>query len=336
MTDARRRPFRLLLSVVATAAGLALLAWQIADAGPALILEHLSNVGLPGFLAILVISGARLLMRALAWRSLIPEAPPLRQALAATISGDAVGNLTLLSLLASEPTKAMYLGGRADASRVFAALAAENYFYSLSVAVYVTLGTGAMLVSFANLPAAAEETMPSIAQIRIAGLVTLVAMAAVLLAGIWLAWRQPRMLTMLVSRLPGRRAQAFAARLQTFEAGVYGATAHPEARIGRLLACEGTFHVLSFVEAWLTLWLLTGGSYMIESFVLDTVSRVVKIVFRAVPMQIGVDEATAEPVSRAIGFADGIGVATALVRKARVAFWSLVGIVLLTRKGLSR
>jgi hypothetical protein len=325
MTDARRRPFRLLLSVVATAAGLALLAWQIADAGPALILEHLSNVGLPGFLAILVISGARLLMRALAWRSLIPDAPPLRRALAATISGDAVGNLTLLSLLASEPTKAMYLGGRADASRVFAALAAENYFYSLSVAVYVTLGTGAMLVSFANLPA----------QIRIAGLVTLVAMAAVLLAGIWLAWRQPRMLAMLVSRLPGRRAQAFAARLQTFEASVYGATAHPEARIGRLLACECTFHVLSFVEAWLTLWLLTGGSYMIESFVLDTVSRVVKIVFRVVPMQVGVDEATAEPVARAIDLADGIGVATALVRKARVAFWSLIGIVLLTRKGLS-
>lgn len=324
MTDVRRRPVRLLISVAATAAGLALLAWQIADAGPTLILERLSNVGLPGVLAILAISGTRLLLRAIAWRSLIADAPPLRRAVAATISGDAVGNLTLLSLLASEPTKAMYLGGRADASRVFAALAAENFFYSLSVAVYVTLGTGAMLLSFENLPG----------EIRVAGLVTLAGMAAVLLAGIGLAWRQPRMLTMLVSRLPGRRAEAFAGRLQAFEASVYGSTSHAGARLGRLLVCESGFHVLSFVEAWLTLWLLTGGSYLIESFVLDTVSRVVKIVFRAVPMQVGVDEATAETVARAIDLADGIGVATALVRKARVAFWSLIGIVLLTRKGL--
>jgi hypothetical protein len=310
--------------VLATIGGLALLAWQIADLGPARILEHLGNVGLLGFVAIVAISGCRLTLRALAWRSVIVNPPPLRRALAATISGDAIGNLTPLSLLASEPTKAMYLGGRTDGPRVFAALAAENFFYSISVAIYVTAGTAVLLLWFGNLSM----------RIRFAGAIILAGMATVLVVAAWLAWRRPRLLTALVSRLPSSRAQRFAARLHDFETAVYGTAGHPEARLGRLLVCETIFHAFSFAEAWLTLWLLLGVSYPLQAFILDTVNRVVNVVFRFVPLRVGVDEATAEPVARAIGMADAVGVATALVRKVRVGFWALVGITLLARKGL--
>jgi hypothetical protein len=312
------------LTVLATIGGLALLAWQITALGPDRIVEHLSNVGLLGLVAILAVSGCRLTLRALAWRSIIVNPPPLQRALAATISGDAIGNLTPLSLLASEPTKAMYLGGRADGARVFAALAAENFFYSISVAVYVIAGTAALLYWFGNLSL----------EIRIASAIILAGMAAVLVAATFLAWRRPRVLTSLVSRLPSSRAQRFAAKLHDFETSVYGTAGHPEARLGRLLACETIFHVFSFAEAWLTLWLLTGASHPLQAFILDTVNRVVNVVFRVVPMRVGVDEATAEPVARAIGMADAVGVAMALVRKVRVGFWALIGITLLARKGL--
>jgi hypothetical protein len=301
-----------------------LLAWQINALGPNRVVALLSNVGLPGLIAILAVSGARLTLRALAWRSILVNPPPLRKALAATISGDALGNLTPLSLLASEPTKAMYLGGRANAARAFAALAAENFFYSISVAIYVTAGTAALLLSFGDLPA----------KIRAAGLVILAGMSLVLLGAMWLAWQRPRLLTSMVSRLPSERAKRFAGTLHDFEVNVYGTASHPEARLGRLLACETTFHLLSFAEAWLTLWLLTGGAHPLQAFILDTVNRVVNVAFRFVPLRIGVDEATAEPVARAIGMADAVGVAMALVRKVRVGFWTLIGITLLARKGL--
>jgi hypothetical protein len=317
---------RILLTSLATIGGLALLAWQIRTAGLDRIGDHLANVGLTGFLAILVISGARLSLRAVAWRSLIASPPPFWRALAASISGDAIGNLTPLSLLASEPTKAMYLGGRADAPRVFAALAAENFFYSTSVATYVTFGTAAMLLAFQDLPA----------RIRTAGVLILGGMAMVLAGATWMASRRPRLLTSFVSRVPLAAAQRVVQRLHAFETSVYGSVDHPESRLGVLLACETAFHVLSFAETWVTLWLLTGAWLPLQAFVLDTVNRVVNVVFRVVPMRLGVDEATAEPVARAIGLADAIGVATALVRKARVAFWSLVGIVLLTRRGLQK
>ena len=316
-----RSTTRPIVTVAATVGGLALLAWQINAIGPARIVALLSNVWIPGFAAILAVSGARLTLRALAWRSIIVNPPPLRRALAATISGDALGNLTPLSLLASEPTKAMYLGGRTDAARVFAALAAENFFYSISVAIYVIAGTAALLLSF-DLPA----------EIRLASLLILAAMAAVLIGATWLAWQRPRLLTSIVSRLPSRRAQRLAGKLHDFEVSVYGTAGHPDARLGRLLACETAFHVLSFAEAWITLWLLTGASHPLPAFILDTVNRVVNVVARPVPLRAGVDEVTAESVARAIGMADAVGVAMALVRKVRVGFWTLIGITLLARK----
>jgi hypothetical protein len=312
------------LTVLATVGGLVLLAWQINALGLGRVVEHLANVGLPGFAAIIAVSGCRLTLRALAWRSIIVNPPPLRRALAATISGDAIGNLTPLSLLASEPAKAMYLGGRTDGARVFAALAAENFFYSISVAIYVIAGTAAMLLWFGNLPE----------RIRIAGAIILAAMATVLVVATWLAWRRPRMLTTLVSRVPWQRARRFAGTLHEFETRVYGTAGHPEARLGRLLACETAFHLFSYLEVLLTLWLLTGVAHPLQAFILDTVNRVVNVAFRWVPMRIGVDEAAAEPVARAIGMADAVGVATALVRKVRVGFWTLVGISLLAKKGL--
>jgi hypothetical protein len=315
---------RLPITVAATIGGVALLAWQIDALGPASIIGLLTNVGLPGFAAILAVSGVRLTLRALAWRAMIADPPPLRRALAATISGDAIGNLTPLSLLASEPAKAMYLGGRADAARVFAALAAENFFYSVSVAIYVIAGTAALLLSFGNLPP----------EIRATGVVILAGMSAVLIGAAWLAWRRPRLLTSLVSRLAWPPAQRFAGRLHEFEVRVYGVAGHPESRLGRLFACETAFHVFSFAEVWLTLWLLTGSAHPLQVFILDTVNRVVNVAFRFVPLRVGVDEVTAESVARAVGLADAVGVATALVRKMRVAFWSLVGLTLLTRRGL--
>ena len=48
----------------------------------------------------------------------------------------------------------------------------------------------------------------------------------------------------------------------------------PEGRLGVVFACETAFHVLSFLEAWLTLWLLTGVSAPLAAFVLDTFNRI--------------------------------------------------------------
>ena len=65
------------------------------------------------------------------------------------LAGDALGNLTPLGLLISEPAKVVLLARRQGATRTLAALAVENLFYTLSVAlILIVAGLLALIVRF--------------------------------------------------------------------------------------------------------------------------------------------------------------------------------------------
>ena len=75
---------------------------------------------------------------------------------------------------------------------------------------------------------------------------------------------------------------------------------------------------------------------LLTSFVLETVNRLITVVFKFVPMQVGVNEAgTALVTADARPRTASSGLTLAIVRKARILFWMLVGTVLLVRQGLS-
>lgn len=313
------RSTRLLLTVIFTAGGVALLVAQVRSVGTAEIAERLSQIGW-GFALVLLLSGGRLLFRSVAWRSLMARPRPITSTLAATIAGEALGNLTVLNLAASEPTKAVVVGSDDGAASALAALTAENFFYSVSVALYVVAGTAAMLVAYG-------DDLP--ARLTRAGVAALAVMAVVLAGAAWLAWQRPNILSALVRRLPIRRLSAFADRVSRFEAATYTAAGGRRQGLATMLTCEAAFHALSFLESWLTVWLLTGVSAPLAAFVLDTANRVVNVVFRWVPMRAGVDEVTSESVALAIALPMGVGTAMGLVRKARVLAWAAVGLAIL-------
>ena len=313
----RRAAINTGLSVV----GVALLIWQVQDAGGlAAVRRGLASVG-AGFAVVLLLSFLRFLMRAVAWRALLGGPAPLTAALAATISGDALGNITPFGLAASEPAKAFYLGRHLDPQRAFAALAAENFFYSVSVAIYVMAGVVAMLAAFADLPVA----------LRQGGIAAFVLMAAILAAAGWIAWQRPAMVSGVLRRLPVRQAAGLADRMRDLETLTYGSAAHESARLGQMTLAEAAFHVLSFAESWFVLYLVTGGqSLPIEALILDSVSRVINVAFKMIPMRLGVDEISSEMVGAAIGLPAGSGLIVALVRKIRMFVWAAVGLVLWT------
>jgi hypothetical protein len=316
------RRIRALLTATLSLVGVALLAYQVAQVGPSGILDRLRQVGW-GFLALLALSLPRLVLRSAAWRSLLVPRPRFTRTLAATISGDALGNVTPLSLLVSEPAKAFYVGDKAGAGAAFAALTAENFFYSVSVAIYITLGTAAMLGEF-------RDRLP--ARVVTAGTAALGAMALVLAGAAWLAWQRPAVLSGLLSRLPGVSLSRMADRVRQFEVDAYGSAGGHASRLGVVAACEAGFHLFSLAEAWATLWLLTGQASLLTAFVLDTANRIVNVVARPIPMRAGVDEVTSETVAVAIGIAPGVGTAMGLVRKARVLVWAAVGFGLLAKR----
>ncbi len=316
------------LATIAVAAGLGLLAWQVRAAGPADIVRGMAAVGWAGSAGILTLSLLRFLARSTAWSALIAADTPPGRALAAVIAGEAVGALTPLSLFLSEPTKAAYLGASLPSigtAGALAALAAETFFFSISVAIYVMLGTGALLYAY-----------PVEAAIRAAGLVALGGMTCVLAGAAWMAWRKPTLASAVMARVPIRRVAALAGYVRPSNARRIGSTGHTSARLGVVVMAEALFHLLSFLELWLTLWLITGESHMAAAFILDTVGRVTNIVFKMIPLQLGVLQVGSELVARAIGLAPGVGVAISLVRTIRVLVWSAVGLGLLGRRGLKR
>lgn len=315
------------LTILVTAIGLLLLLWQINRIGLAEITDGFRRMGIAGLLAILAISGLRQLLRSLSWVILMKGdsggAVPIGRAFAAVVAGDAVGNLTPLSLVVSEPAKAIFVRAHVPPQRALAALAAENFFYSLSVALAVLAGIAVLFLQF-----------PVPDTLRSASLVLVGLMAAVLVGGLWLIWQEPALVSSTLARFTrfaGTKVPAyekFIEKIRTLETSSY---AFVRAKPGRLLGvvlCESGFHVLSVAETWVTLFLL-GYNSVALAIVLDTVQRMINVIFRVVPLKVGVDETISGLMSNALGFGSALGVTMGVIRKIRVLFWSLVGLVLL-------
>ncbi len=316
---------RVAIAVLLTAGGIALLAWQVGREGTEKVVAGLRAVGW-GFFGVLALSGLRFVTRAGAWRVLLDEPVPLSRAVGAVIAGDALGNVTVLSLLVSEPTKAVYLGNAGGPSRALAALTAENFFYTVSIAIYVIAGTAAMLVAFGNLDP----------DILLAGQLSLGLFAFLLAGAGWMAWQQPSVVAGALRRLPFRGLAGVIDRIREFELDAYGAVGRQRARLGIVILCHLAFHVLSFLESWLTLWLLSGESLLLPAFVLDTFNRVANVVFKMIPFRLGVDQVGSSIIATAIGREAAEGLNLSIVRFGRLLVWQIVGLGLVAGRGVKR
>ena len=308
---------RRLVSLLLSIGGLALLIWIVRTIGIDVVVSGLRRVG-RGLPVILLLSFARHLTRAYAWTKLIDAPVPLGAAFAATISGDALGNVTPLGPLASEPAKSVYLNAHVPASVSFPALAAENFIYGISLAVYVSLGGLALVAASAG-----GQSMHT------TGLVSLGAMAVFVGGAALVAWRRPAAVSAVLSRLPQTWTREHVDRVQRFETDTYHLV---HTGIRRLVAAETSFHALSFLESWFTLWLLTGASMATAALVLDSVSRVINAVFKLIPLRAGVDEYAGALVSAGVGLRPDTAIVLALIRKIRILAWAGVGLGLWSRR----
>lgn len=316
-----------LTGILLTVVGLALFAWQVSYVGIDQILAGFAAIHLWGLAGILALSLTRFILRSAAWVLLMEGRVPLHSALAATLGGDALGNLSFLSLLVSEPAKALYVTRHVPADKALGALTAENVCYSASVALVIVAGTATLMGTFVL-----SDTW------RLAAFGSLGLMLVLVAAFAWLVWHQPALTNkarQLFARLDhGRLGQLFT-KLRNLEHLTYGAFHVAGWRLWMVAACEVLFHVASVAEAWLTLWLLTGDSLLLHAFLLDTVNRVINVVFRAVPLRVGVDEMSTSGFAQVIGLASSLGVTLALVRKVRLLVWAVVGLAFVGRRALS-
>ncbi len=111
-------------------------------------------------------------------------------------------------------------------------------------------------------------------------------------------------------------------------------------RAGEIATLELLYHALAIAEVYITLRMISPNApAWTSAIVLETVNRGVTIVFKMLPMRLGVDEASAAMTANGLALGSNIGVMLALVRKLRMLFWSALGLLLLamrSRKQLAR
>lgn len=303
-------------------AGVGLFLWLVVrlDIGTAEIGHAFGRIGW-WFAAILALALVRFGLRTAAWLALANRPVPFSSALAATISGDAIGNVMLLGFAASEPAKAMYLRRRVDPASSLAVLAAENFFYSVSVALFVILAAGALLLFFDHLDPA----------VHLAGVLALGSMGAVLAGAAWMAWQKPTLASALLARLPIPWLGARVERVRVFEQNSYGAAGPGARRLAVVAVCEAGFHLASFVECWLVFWLLTGETALTPALIYDGFNRVVNVLFKMIPARAGVEEGGTAFLAEAIGYTRADGFLLAIVRKVRMLVFAGIGMALSVR-----
>lgn len=306
---ARRR----LATAAYTLAGTALFVYVVRRAGLAEIIDGIQRVGW-GMVALVVIGGCRFALRAECWRLCMPAAVsvPFGRAFQAFLAGDAVGNVTPLGLLASEPTKVFLTRHHLATRDSVSSLAVENLIYAASVAALVAVG---VIVTLATVP------LPPIWQGALAGALAAVGVAILvarrLLRGTWDERRGPR---------PHWREQIAAVRL-----AVVGFSSAQFPRLWRAFALDAAFHILAIIEVFLTLrWVLGDRSpTLVQAVAFEALNRVVIVVFKFVPFRIGIDEALTGAAAPLLAVDPAAGITLAVVRKVRNLIWTGAGLAVI-------
>ena len=318
------------LGIIFGLLGVLLFAYFVSRAGVGLIFERIQELG-AGFLLILAVSSFRYIVRALAWTLCIdpPYRLPFRDAFAARLMGDALGNIVpFVSVAVSEPSKAVFVKDRVPLMVGLSGLAIENMFYALTVAAFIFAGTSTLLLSF---------SLPK--PLRIASIVALCSTLVVVPLGFLVIRSEKKFLSGLLAYLGDRGvARSLVSRVQpralALEERIYGFYAKSRRSFIAIFALESCFHLAGVLEVFITLSFISPvPPTLTQAFILESVNRIINVAFKFIPLRAGVDEGGTGQVSKVLGFAKGIGEALAIVRKGRDIFWVTIGVLLIWKKG---
>ena len=318
------RPKFSLLNILVAIIGIAVLIFTVRRVGWSEVVSGVASVGW-WFILVVVLGASRMACRARAWIICADDANlRFRDAFGAMLAADALGNLTPLGLLASEPTKIMLTRSRISTVTSVASVTTENAFYTASVAVVLLAGTW-FFFQRADVPPALEQLAE----------VIVMAIVIAVVIGVWLARSQPALLSRfapLITRLAGRAAVP-AEAIREVESRIYGVLGWRMGRLARIGSWEALFHVAAVAEVWLVLRLLPGAAdaTLVDAFLLESAGRFVTIAFKFIPYRLGIDEAGSGAVAQVIGMGPAAGVTLALVRRLRIMVLNVVGLIRLAR-----
>ncbi|HMO79835.1 MAG TPA: lysylphosphatidylglycerol synthase transmembrane domain-containing protein [Pyrinomonadaceae bacterium] len=326
------RSFRLKAAVaVMTGLGVALFSFFVYSVGLTEIIDNIRRFGLFGFAVILVIFFLRIVFRAAAWKLSVyePYSLKMRDTIPAVVIGEVMSSMIPMGIIVSGTAKAVAVRRRVPLVVGLSSVATENLFYSVTTSVLLILGALTFVRTFDL-----DPEWALLIDLFIVAIICGVLFLFLMVLRQWhfasetCEWLYRRgILTGILDR--GRM------QVRLFENLVYGFYRRHPGRFLPICIFEAGFHLLGIIEVWFVLSRIAGsGATILNAFMLESVSRLISIVFKLIPFLIGVDEAGAQFVAETVGIGAGIGVTLAIIRKGRVLFWVAIGITLIVRRGL--
>ncbi|MBV9215093.1 MAG: flippase-like domain-containing protein [Acidobacteria bacterium] len=314
-----------------TLLGIGLFTYFLLAVGVDEVLDGVEKFGFDGFAVIVALFFTRIVARAYAWKLSVhaPYALRLRDTIPAVIIGEAMSVTVPLGILASGTTKAIAVRKHIPLVGGLSSVATENLFYSFTTGLFLIIGAAVFVRRFAVEPG------------LIATLDGLIGtLAFLILLGLIMVLRQWHFLSETcewIYRKGYFRALLEDVRLdlRLFENLIYGFYRNYPKRFLPICGIETAYHLLGIAEVWYILYRLGAGSSLMNAFLLESVSRLITILFKLVPFMVGVDEAGAQFVGQTVALAAGIGVTLAVIRKGRILFWAIVGWILIIKRGIS-
>lgn len=271
-------------------------------------------------------------MRASAWKLSVHEPLSLRlkDTIPAVIIGEALSSTIPIGIMISGTSKVIAVRKRIPMVAGFSSVATENLFYSLITTTFLIAGAVVLLRGFA-----VDESLALAINVLIVGLVVLLTLGFLMVIR---QWHAPSAVCGWIYRkgFLQRILKDGVSHVRRFEDLIYGFYRRHPGRFLPIVLLEVAYHALGVAETWFILSRLAESSATVmNAFLLESVSRLITILFKLIPFVLGVDEAGAQFVGETVGLAAGIGVTIAVIRKGRILFWVAVGMVIIVKRGFS-
>ena len=321
-----------ILGFVFTLLGIGLFCYFVFSIGLIGIHDGIFKIGFGGFAIILLIYLLRITVRSTAWRLSVyePHKLGIRDTFPAVIIGEALSSILPLGILVSGTAKALAVRKKLPIVVGLSTVATENLFFSLVTGLFLSLGALGFLRVF-DLP----ETTVYMINFLIASIVLIVITGFLIVYRQW-HWASDICDWVYEKGFLPRVLKSGRKHIRLFENQIFGFYQKYPKRFLPIFLLQIAFHLLGIFEVWFILSRIGDEIAKIStSFFLESISRFITTVFKLIPFAVGIDEAGAEFVVETLGIGTGIGVTLAVIRKGRILFWAAVGMLLITKRGIS-
>ncbi len=288
--------------------GLALFVWVVARISPTALARELQAIrtALP---IVLALSVCRLVLQSITWSASLDgqdASAPVTKLIGVRLASQAMGYLTVLGPVLSEPMKIKLLG-TATGPTVAATFLDDGVYWFTSVIVAIS-----GIVSLFSIAVHAASSHWTAAVLVLASFVFVIKRRDPILSGI--------------VRALGRRTPHWLTRAEEFEASVRTYRVQRPALVKRMFWLDVVCQILTASEVVVVLWALRLPIHLLAVLAVEGVTRSVKLVSGFIPARLGSDEGGAVSAFGLAGFSPGLGLALALTRRVRDLLWSLIGI----------